>query len=1414
MEPILDEFEQALRRVELRPPGIDLLSNVTGDIMTEAEAQEPARWRRHIREPVRFAASMARLAALGVRCFIEVGPHPTLAGLGSETVTAKDVLWLPSVRRGKPAWPQLADSVARLYKAGYDIEWSGWCRDYQGRPAVAPTYPFQRERYWFTDIVGTASSPAKRLPGSLSGHPAKHPLLGAMLKSPALNGWVFQRELELRQPDYLHQHRVFGHAVAPGALFVEMMVAALREGPAWDSSRITNLAFEKPLVIPEDAAVTVQIIVGAETNGQVLLRIVSAAPADGPDAWVTHASGMGQRLDSARPATTRSLDALRAAATREVNVGDIYARVEKRGMEYGPAFRPMVDCRTGDGMSVGEAQLPAAVAQQAAGYGVHPCLLDAGLTLLASLSHDGGDEDATATWLPMGMDDIRFLQPLSPNCSVYGEVRADSNADTTVADLVFFDDGGMPCMEVIGYRARRADVSALQLALGGAAGVSPVYRIEWQSVDAPGASGDLAGTWLLLEDRTATGASVAVALAEQGARCIRIRQGAAWSQDGDRLTVPPGDDQVWQRVLDAAGITSGQEVRGIVHLWALDAKIAANQAGESALARALDACMPLVTLLGRELSPAPPMLRIVTRGATGPDGASAASWDAGAALWGLYPVLRAEHPEIDSRIVDLDPCARQSAADWLLVSLFGESAEDRLAFRGGEVLAPRLVDDKTAEEADVRKIPAGEGYRIDIAKRGTLDALRYLPALRTVPGPGEAEVRVRVAGLNFRDVLNVLGMYPGDPGPPGVEFAGVICRVGPGVSHVRVGDEVVGIGTGAFGRYTTVRAAGLIRIPGRLSMEEAATIPLAFLTAEWGLAHLANLRRNERVLIHAAAGGVGQAAVQLSMALGAEVFATAGSDEKRNFLEAQGVRHVYSSRDPSFADEVMRATNGEGVDVVLNALTGDMLRRSLELLREGGRFIELGKAEILDPADVAARYAGIRYEAFDLGSVLVDTPEQFQAMFASVAGRFDSGELTALPVRSFDAEHVIDAFRYMAQARHIGKITVTSGPPSERRSAPIRPDAAYIVTGGTGALGRKVVEWLASQGAGAIVVNARSALPDEASTWIEGLRGEGARLQWVQGDVARPEDVARLIHEAADGEMPVAGVWHTAGTLDDVLLHEQKRERFNKVLAPKVLGAWNLHNATKTLELDHFVLFSSIASLLGGPGQSAYSAANAALTALAEHRARSGLPALSIEWGAWEGAGMAGRLGDRERRVIEESGMRFLKPESAFEVMDRLLSCHAPRRVVADIDWKQIRLVTRTPPPLLRTRLAGSAAAESTAQAGPAVAFHPSELEGLQAPEVEAKLTDYILATLSGVLGARSGQIKADTQISDFGFDSLMAMELRNRIETQVGVLVPVSKLLTSSTPAGLAVDLAALIGVTETAAAQNRPDGWIEGEI
>jgi acyl transferase domain-containing protein len=877
------------------------------------------------------------------------------------------------------------------------------------------------------------------------------------------------------------------------------------------------------------------------------------------------------------------------------------------------------------------------------------------------------------------------------------------------------------------------------------------------------------GAWVLVADRGGLGRELAARLERAGEPCRLVSVMDVSGLDAANT------DPMEGRLADVLAEDQGPW-RGVVYLAGLDAVPGQD---ESPFTAQPHACGGLLHLVQRliERRQAPP-LWVVTRGAQalGTEGAVLAP--AQAPLWGAAKVIAIEHPELRCVRIDLDPEAHDRARELELVvaELRGGDGEDQIAYRNGARHVARLARSAAAGTAATPASHPRErrAARLEISERGVLDNLELRPMTRRTPGPGEVEIEVHATGLNFKDVMGALGLYPGDPGPLGGECAGTVVALGTGVEALRIGDEVLALAPGAFSSYAVTRAEWVHRKPESWSFEQAATVLIPFATACYALAHLGRIRSGERVLIHAAAGGVGLAAVQVAQRAGAEIFATAGSPAKRAFVRSLGVRHVMSSRSTAFAAEIMAITEGRGVDLVLNSLAGDLAGASRSVLAPGGRFVEIGKTAVLDDEQRASFGKDRAYFVVDWGETAHQDPALIDGILRDLMDRLREGTLAPLPVRSFPLSRVVDAFRHMAQARHVGKIAVVHDAagrsPSIDGAPPVRPDASYLITGGLRGLGLVVARHLVRRGARHLVLMGRTAPSDRALSVIEELRHAGVRVVVRQGDVSRHEDVAQAVAALTDMP-PLRGVIHSAGVLNDGVLRRLDWPRFAEVLAPKVEGAWQLSRHTHDLPLDFFVLFSSVASLLGPAGQANHAAANAFLDTFAHRLRADGVPAVSINWGAWSEIGAAAERNVGER--IGGRGVDTITPEDGVLVLEEVLGRGAAQVVVLPVRWP-VFLRDYAPgaePPFL-SGVAREGRREVVVDS-PAVAARDFRQELADTPLAErrSRLKAHVRRQVVRVLGFdASDALDGRRPLSELGLDSLMAVELRNLLSASVGL--------------------------------------------
>jgi polyketide synthase 5 len=1368
VDPILDELADALADLSPMTPEIPYYSATSVD-PRERPVCDAFYWMDNLRHRVRFSAAVQAALEDGYRVFAELSPHPVLTHAVEKTAESVDtpVAALAGMRREQPLPHGLRELLVDLYCAGAAVDFSVLYP--VGQLVDSPLAAWTHQK-----LLIAADGRSPQTPGARTIN--VHPLLGPHVRlpeEPERHAWL--AEVGTEALPWLGDHCVHNVAAFPGAAYCEMALAAART-VLGDASEARDVRFEAMLLLDSETPVSAVATVKAPGVAEFVVET------PGESGYVRRASAVlhvaRDAQDSQEPAPY-DMSALLAQHPTRLDGDALRERFDARGIQYGPAFTGLAAAHIADAVRtvVTEITLPASIRSQHSAYAIHPALLDAcfqsvGAHAEFQLAGSGG------LLLPLGVRRVRVHAPVRNARYCYTRVTKVDAAGFE-ADLDVLDEHGTVLLVAHG----------LQIGTGVSEDAGRdrllndrLLTIEWQPRELPEPATADAGGWLLIPTASGAGDFEATELAHSltlhGAQCATLR----WSRDADQADLLRAE-------LGAGAVT------GVVVLT----EARRGDSDEESPTVGLE-YVRLLVHIARELpdiAGAAPRFYVVTHGAATVRPDERPNLEQ-AGLRGLLRVIGAEHPHLRTTQIDID---EHTDAGLLARQLLSGSAEDETAWRGNEWLTARLIPGPLRPEERRSTVVDHErdGMRLNIRTPGDLQTLELVAFDRVAPGPGEIEVAVSASSINFADVLIAFGRYPHLPGMPlpqvGLDFVGVVTAVGAGVTEHQVGDRVGAVAPGAcWATFVTTRSNLAVKLPDGLRDEDAAASTGAHLTAWYGLHDLARIKAGDKVLIHSATGGVGQAAIAVARAAGAEIYATAGSAARRALLRDWGIEHVYNSRSLEFADQIRADTNGYGVDIVLNSLTGAAQRAGLELLAFGGRFVEIGKVDVFGNTRLGLLpfHRNLNFFYLDLVMTVLNNTEQMRELLTTVYERVADGALPLPHSTRYPLTEAATALRTIAAAEHVGKLVLEI--PRVGRSRVVLPpehvpvfrsDGSYIVTGGLGGLGLFLAEKMASPNSGAgcgrIVLTSRSRPDQRAQETIELIRSIGSDVVVECGDIADPGTADRLVAAATATGLPLRGVLHAAAVVEDATLANITDELLERDWAPKVYGAWHLHRALQKVEaslsLDWFCSFSSAAALLGSPGQGAYAAANSWLDAFTYWRRAQGLPATAIAWGAWAQVGRATALAESSGAAINPDEGAY-----AFEAMlryDRSYSGYTP---VTGTPWLTA----------VAQRSSFAEAFRSTSHKRLDTSKFRAELTTLPPDEWPNRLRSLVAEQVSLIL-RRS--VDPGRALSDYGLDSLGNLELRNRIETETGIRVGSTDI---TTVRGLAEHLCAALADSE----------------
>lgn len=1387
MEPLKDEVLEALAGIAIHPARIPLYSTVTGDL-APAGSYDAAYWSRNIREPVFFEKAMGSLIRDGHRIFLEVGPHPVLSTSIKECLAyrgAQGVL-LASLRRDKPERHTMLEALAGLYTAGGLFDWNKFC-GYKGNYIKLPSYPWQKEVYW----TETESSLGDRIAAP------KHALLGQRTDGPEP---VWESTLNSNLLPFLPDHRVENLVVLPGAAYVEIGLAmhqALFDRP---EVCLENLEFNKALIISPNTQPRLHNVYDSRTRRYSVFSRERAGAA-----WNSHAHGYISQLPLGSAGKV-SLADVRSRCVKEMESQVHYSEMSRRGAQYGPYFQSIKHLwvRPDGNETLARIEGHPALAQTGHNDLLHPGVLDSCFQcLLASLAVKG-DENV---YVPVKIDQVQLYS--IPKGPFWCHGKFTDHVDNIVeGDVTLFDDQGLIMAEARGVRAQalsnrtQDEIKNIDEWL---------YQFSWEEAPLNEEEVQGSGRWLVFCDQDNTGERLSDELKASGAETvITVKAGLSFKEVTPSEYIIRKDCKAdYAAILERAQLAS---LRGIVYCWGLDASL-----DEDVGTDAVVSAMYLVQSLAYAEEGSRPTVYFITRNAQPVEPTLIDISVEQAPLIGFVRVADNEFPLQDFRLVDFEPSSE--AVPRLAREILSTSLEEEVSLRVSGRYISRLAR-RSGQELEQnpdgkRSASAAPG---ETSSEGSRNAASRLSDRRK---PGRGEVEVALSLISLVDEPSTVsaegGSRAASPTYAGGEAFGIITAVGPQVETCKTGDRVLVRLHAQPGRFVTVHHRDVYQSKtiGESGVDPTQVTSLS--TAYYALQRIARLQKGEHLLIHSATSSVGLAAIEVARWLEANIFVTADTIEQRDYLSSLGLEHVYDSSSSAFIDQI-RSAGHRGLDVVLNSFGGEIGSKTIALLAPFGRCVNVGGSAQPQAQFSASVDSNQVIANLDIYALRRRRPELFDRVLQELDDLLFSGDLKAPVTKILFPTEVGDINETEKNAPffgprfvNFGEVLFTPGTVEDVHAERFRSDGSYLITGGFGGFGLEIAKWLVEQGVRHIALVGRSgATTPESRQALDTLKTAGAQVLSLAADISEESEVVRIFSEIAEKMPPLRGIFHAAAVLDDGAIRGLFPSKFETAMKPKAKGAWLLHRHSLSLELDYFVLFSSVGSLVGNPGQATYVASNSFLDMLAPYRRNKNLPAICINWGALGKIGMAARHKGVEE-YLNRTGFGSFTPTQAIKVLDKILDWRPTCVGAAIMNWRALKKSYSTIGTAPRNTIVMARTSDDDGEAGMQGPLY--SLSRLNDEDRKKTIRTLFLELLSKILRTPADRIDDTQSLLNMGMDSLMGIEIQEAIEKKIGVKVSTLELMKGTSLADMIIYLAGAVEASASAKTVEDQGGEIQVE-
>jgi len=1383
MEPVREPLLDALADICPSKGHRNFISTVTGTIMSgkDLDAQY---WWQNIRQPVLFNQAIHKIAKKSLAPMLEIGPHPSLQTSMAECCRGEKVPrpLFHSLSRNQDDGLSLMKNLAQMHLCGIPMDWGKLTGS--NRLVDLPGYCWQHRTHWAESEI----SKKRRL------DPPLHPFFHTPVTGPRLE---WRGSLTARKFEYLKEHRIWDQMVFPAAGYAEMGLALAQHLSPGTQYVVEDLTMKQALFLPEDQELQIRIQFDDQEDKFSIYSSLDE------NEWELHAQGRTFALNPPCPEPV-NLNVLSQTMTQKMSHEECYNYYKRAGLLFGHSFRQVKKIRYSSGQSLVQVIVPQSIQTASSDYCIHPTVLDAFLHG-AQACHQPieGRPKSEEFYLPARFKRICLYQPSVPGVLWVHTRAIEDSAFLILCDIIVYDEQGRTVAQIHGFQADFMEKSSRDQDVTR----KNVYHLEWEDTQLFKPKEQpyiLPEKWhnrpiLIFCDKSGTGNELVDRINGMNHPVIRIEQGDKFHcLESNTYTIRPDSGSDFEKLMADLAETSPA---AIIHLWTLD-----QPGAQDLTAQSLATAQNLGTLnlwqvaqhLGTTFSPTPDLILIVTRNTQSVNSEDTLDGLAGSTVTGFSRTACNEYSETRWKLLDLESRDSIQNVSFIINEACIQDNETEIAFRRNKRLVRRLKPiDLDRMPLQTRPVDLGQAsptpVGLELSKSGSLNQLCVTEITANIPGPHEIQVQVGSCGINFRDIMKLLGIYPGnspDHKDLGDDFSGTILKCGTKVKGLAPGDRICGITSGAFKTVLTMDAGMVIKIPDHISFSQAATLPTVILTAHYALCRLAHLGKSETVLIHAATGGVGQAAIQVARHRGATILATAGNSSKKQFLRSQGIDHVMDSRSLNFAEDVLSATNGRGVDVILNSLAGKFIDKNLSVLAPFGRYVEIGKKDIYEnrPLGMEAFKDNISFFVIDLGQMITHGRHILAELFDQVTTLLGQGVYTPLKHKVFPLDQAKEAFHYMTRAKHMGKVILSFDKDVVQVISNCRPgalfssDATYLITGGAAGVGLELARWMGNQGARHLLLISRSG-PHSSKDHqiIARLKEKKIQVTDARCDITDLDRLNEIIRNIDTNKAPLKGIFHCAAILEDEFITDLPASRVMTVMGPKILGAWNLHTATRNSDLNFFVSFSSVSSITGSVRQGNYAAANSFLDAFSHYLRYRSIPAITVNFGPIKGAGMIQR-NEQLQQYIEQTGLGFLEIKEVWQIISQLLTIDTPQVMASPIDWSKLSHLSDF---IGQAPLFSKVRKSIENQDREATLY--TRLSNMPRDKRLPEMEDFLTRQIADVFGSEMSQIDQQTPINKLGLDSLMAVEVMNRVESAVQRSIPLSRLLAGPTISELA---------------------------